>query len=94
MKLSTLSARTVPAGRVAAGAVLLLAVAGPVGSAGAWGPTALRSGTDAAVRAVADDPWTTAPTRQDDDPWTVVRAARADDPWTAAPAKVADDPWT
>ncbi|MEV5605217.1 hypothetical protein AB0L33_27640 [Streptomyces sp. NPDC052299] len=94
MKLSPLSARTVPAGRVAAGAVLLLAVAGTAGSVGVMGPAALRSGTDAAVRAVADDPWTVAPSKPADDPWTVVRAAKPDDPWTVAPATTADDPWT
>lgn len=78
MKLFTPSANALsaaPVSRLAAGAVLLLAVAGTVGATSAMEPAAHRSGTNV----VADDPWTVGPA---DDPWTVAPAAKADDPWT------------
>ncbi|GGW74882.1 hypothetical protein [Streptomyces xantholiticus] len=79
---------TAKAGRVAAGAALLLAVAGAVGGAGA-----LVTAAEPPARAVAaDDPWTVAPK---DDPWTSAPASSlGDDPWTSAPASALDDPWT
>lgn len=79
---------TARAGRMAAGAALLLAVAGAVGGAGA-----LVTAVEPAARAVAaDDPWTVAPK---DDPWTSAPASSlGDDPWTSAPASAQDDPWT
>ncbi|MET7378769.1 hypothetical protein ABZT08_08040 [Streptomyces sp. NPDC005526] len=68
------------AGRLAAGALLLLAAVGTAGAHQALGPFARPAGAQVAS----------------DDPWTSVRAAaRADDPWTSAPAgPLRDDPWT
>jgi hypothetical protein len=58
------AAATVRAGRLAAGAALLLAVAGTVGGAGALAAVTQPAGSVLA----ADDPWTSAPAG--DDPWT------------------------
>ncbi|MFJ4283502.1 hypothetical protein [Streptomyces massasporeus] len=73
------AAATAPVGRLAAGAVLLLAAVGTVGASQDLGPFADRAGAGIAS----------------DDPWTSVRAAgQGDDPWTSAPAGQEDDPWT
>ena len=77
------AAATVRAGRLAAGAALLLAVAGAVGGAGAL------AAEPAGLTMAADDPWTVTPK---DDPWT--SAPAGDDPWTSSPATLQDDPWT
>ncbi|MFE0100177.1 hypothetical protein [Streptomyces sp. NPDC059009] len=91
-------AATAPAGRFAAGAVLLLAAAGTVGATQGMTPFAAQHPTAAVAGAATDDPWTVGP--RTDDPWT--SAPHTDDPWTSAPKNATattdgartDDPWT
>ncbi|MGV4984643.1 hypothetical protein ACWC0C_35745 [Streptomyces sp. NPDC001709] len=99
------AAATAPVGRLAAGAVLLLAAVGTLGATHDLSP--LAGHAPAGVR--ADDRWTSV--RAADDPWTLTRkVVQRDDPWTSAPASPApaspasttlasaaplrDDPWT
>ncbi|MFF8945249.1 hypothetical protein ACF1A5_23795 [Streptomyces sp. NPDC014864] len=77
---TTVTAAASQAGRLAAGALLLLAAVGTAGAHQALGPFARPDG----AQVTSDDPWTSARA-----------AAGADDPWTSAPAgMLRDDPWT
>ncbi|MEU9993674.1 hypothetical protein ACFZCP_43305 [Streptomyces sp. NPDC007971] len=85
------TAVTAPLGRLAAGAVLLLAAAGTVGAAQGMNPHADRS-----PAGVGADHHRGTSVRAADDPWTVAhKVVQRDDPWTSAPATpLRDDPWT
>jgi hypothetical protein len=60
---ANVGAATATAGRIAAGAALLLAVAGTVGVTADDPWTSVRA-------AAQDDPWTSVPVGKADDPWT------------------------
>ncbi|MEU5537281.1 hypothetical protein [Streptomyces sp. NPDC020362] len=85
------TAVTAPLGRLAAGAVLLLAAVGTVGATQGLSP--LADGSPAGVGAGHHHGTSV---RAADDPWTVARkVVQRDDPWTSAPATpLRDDPWT
>ncbi|MGW3210510.1 hypothetical protein [Streptomyces sp. NPDC001135] len=86
------TAATAPMGRLATGAVLLLAAVGTVGVTHDLNPLAGRSPSGI----TADDRGPSV--RAADDPWTVTRkVVQRDDPWTSAPvgaSPLRDDPWT
>ncbi|AOR31268.1 hypothetical protein BFF78_09660 [Streptomyces fodineus] len=84
------TAATAPVGRLAAGAVLLLAAVGALGATQDLSPLAghAPAGGGAGHRVTS--------VRAADDPWTLTRkVVQRDDPWTSAPATpLRDDPWT
>ncbi|GAA3375566.1 hypothetical protein GCM10020367_43870 [Streptomyces sannanensis] len=88
MERGTLFAKLIaPSGGLMAGAALIIATTGALGSAHA---ASLQDDPWTNVRAVpADDPWTRVVVNGDD-PWTIT--PKSDDPWTSMPN--GDDPWT